>query len=92
MAFMETKLTKEEPKCFKMTEKEIFKKFGNLHEDELNTKSNKSVYIKNIIMKILLNIVEVKKKRGPRAIEGFRKELMIPDYEISVSIEHEVKS
>ena len=62
MAFMETKLTKEEPKCFKMTEKEIFKKFGNLHEDELNTKSNKSVYIKNIIMKILLNIVEVKKK------------------------------
>ena len=73
MAFMETKLTKEEPKCFKMTEKEIFKKFGNLHEDELNTKSNKSVYIKNIIMKILLNIVEVKKKRGPRAIEGLEK-------------------
>ena len=31
------KLTKEEIKCFKMTEREIFKKFDNLNEDELNT-------------------------------------------------------
>ena len=32
------------------------------------------------------------KKRGLRAIDGFRKNLMIPDYEISESIEHVVKS
>ena len=32
------------------------------------------------------------KKRGIRAIDGFRKQLMIPDYEISVSIKHVVKS
>ena len=32
------------------------------------------------------------KKRGIKAIDGFRKKLMIPDYEISVSIEHVVKS
>ena len=32
------------------------------------------------------------KKRGLRAIDGFRKKLMIPDYEISESIEHVVKS
>ena len=32
------------------------------------------------------------KKRGIRAIDGFRKKLMIRDYEISVSIEHVVKS
>ena len=31
------------------------------------------------------------KKRGPRAIDGFRKKLKIPDYEFSESIEHEVK-
>ena len=43
-------LTKEETECYKMTEREIFKKFDNLNEDELNTKSNKSVYVKNIIM------------------------------------------
>ena len=49
------KLTKEEIKCYKMTEKEIFKKFDNLNEDELNTKSNKSVYVKNTIM---INIIK----------------------------------
>ena len=37
MAFMKKKeLTKEEIKCFKMTEREIFKKFGNLRNDKLN--------------------------------------------------------
>ena len=40
---------------------------------------------------ILLNAVEAK-KRGIRAIDGFRKKLMIPDNEIFVSPEHEVKS
>ena len=34
----------------------------------------------------------MKKKRGARAIDGFRKKLFIPDYEISVAIEHVVKS
>ena len=43
MAFIKKKLTKEEIKCFKMTEKEIFKKFDNLNKDELNIKSNKNV-------------------------------------------------
>ena len=32
------------------------------------------------------------KKRGIKAIDGFRKKLIIPDYQISVSIEHAVKS
>ena len=32
------------------------------------------------------------KKRRIKAIDGFRKKIMIPDYEISVSIEHVVKS
>ena len=32
-----------------------------------------------------------KKKRGIRSADGFRKKLMIPDYKISVSIEHKVK-
>ena len=48
--------------------------------------------LKILSWQILLNIVDVKKKRGPRAIDGFRKNLFIPDYEISESIEHEVKS
>ena len=40
---------------------------------------------------ILSNTVEVK-KRGIGAIDGFRKRLMIPDFEISKCPEHEVKS
>ena len=31
------------------------------------------------------------KKRGIKAIDGFRKHLMIPDCKISVSIKHVVK-
>ena len=33
-----------------MTEREIFEKFVKLNEDELNTKSNKNVFVKNTIM------------------------------------------
>ena len=47
---MGKKLTKEEIKCFKMTEREIFKKFGSLNEDKLKTKNNKSSYAKNTLM------------------------------------------
>ena len=86
------KLTKEEIKYYKMTEREIFKKFDNLNEDELNTKSNKNVYVKNIIMTNIIKHCKGEKKRGIKAIDGFRKKLMIPDYEMSVSTEHEVKS
>ena len=33
-----------------MNEREIFKKIDKLSEDELNTKSNKNVFVKNTIM------------------------------------------
>ena len=59
-------LTKEETKCYKMTEREIFKKFDNLNEDELNTKSNKFVYVKNNVMTNIIKCCrgEKKKKRN----------------------------
>ena len=79
---MEKKITKEEIKCFKMTEREFFKKFYNLNKDELNTRSNKNVYVKNNIMKNIIKHCKGEKKRGIRAIDGFRKKLMIADYEI----------
>ena len=56
------KLTKEEIKCYKMTEREIFKKFDNLNEDELNTKSNKNVYVKNNIMTNIIKHCKGEKK------------------------------
>ena len=33
-----------------MTEKEIFEKYANLSKDEVNTKGNKNVYVKNDVM------------------------------------------
>ena len=52
---MKEKLTKEEIKCYKMTEREIFEKFGKLSNKELDKLRNKSVFVKNTIMK---NIIE----------------------------------
>ena len=50
MVPMEKKLTKEEIKYYKMTEREFFKTFYDYDEDSLNTKSNKTVFVKNTIM------------------------------------------
>ena len=59
MVLMKKKKTKnkEEIKCFKMTEREIFKK------SELDKLCNKSVFVKNIIMTNIINHCRGEKKR-----------------------------
>ena len=59
----EKKLTKEKIKNYKMTEKEIYEKFGNLSENELNTKSNKNVYIRNDVMTAIIKHCRGEKKK-----------------------------
>ena len=44
-------------------------------EDELNTKSNKNVYVKNNAMTTIIKRCRGEKKRGMRAIDGFRKKI-----------------
>ena len=83
--------TKEQISEYKMTERDIYKKFCNLSEEKLNTKSNKNVYMKNIVMTAIIKRCRSKKK-GIRAINGFRKKIMIPNSEISGCPEFEVKS
>ena len=57
-------ITKEESECYKMTEREFCEKLYNLDEDELSTKSNKNVFIKNTIMtNIIKHCRDEKKKR-----------------------------
>ena len=52
---LETKnLAKEQINKYKMTEIEIYKKIGSLSEDELNTKSNKNVYVRNDVMTTII--------------------------------------
>ena len=43
--------TKKQINEYKMTEREIYEKFSNLSKDELNTKSNKNIYVMTTIIK-----------------------------------------
>ena len=52
------KLTKEQIKKYKMSDREIFEKNDDLSENELNTNNNKEVYAKNDVM----TTAEVKKE------------------------------
>ena len=49
------KITKEEIKNYKMTERKIYEKFDNLSEDELNAKSNKNIFVRN---NVITNIIK----------------------------------
>ena len=65
--------TKEQINKYKMTEREIYEKFDNLSKEELNTKSNKSIYVRNDAMTTIIKCCRGEKKRGIRAIDGFKK-------------------
>ena len=88
----ETKKTKEQVSEYKMTKRQIYKKFTNLSKKELNTKNNKKTYVRNDVMTTIIKRCRGEKTRGIRAIDGFRNKLMIPDSEIPKCPEFEVKS
>ena len=84
--------TKKQVNEYKMTKREIYKKFTNLSQEKLNTINNKKTYVKNDIMTTIIKGCRGEKKRGIRAIDGFRNKLMIPDFEIPKCPEFAVKS
>ena len=84
--------TKEQISEYKITERELYEKFDNLSEEELNAQSNKIVYRRNDVMTTIIKRCKGEKKRGTRAIDGFRKKLMIPDFEIPTCPKLEIKS
>ena len=47
-----------------MTERKIYEKYDNLSEDELNIKSNKNVFVKNIVMTNIIKHCRGEKKRN----------------------------
>ena len=65
--------SKEQVNEYKMTKREIYKKFTNLSKKELNTKNNKKTYVKNDVMTTVIKRCRGEKTRGIRAIDGFRK-------------------
>ena len=62
MVFMRKKELKEEIKNYKMTEREVYKKFGNLSEDELDTKNNKNAFVRNNVMTNIIKHCRGEKK------------------------------
>ena len=54
-----------------MTKREIYKKFTNLSQEELNKINNK----KNDVMTTVIKRCRGGKKRSIRAIDGFRKKI-----------------
>ena len=46
--------TKKQVNEYKMTKREIYKKFTNLSEKELNTKNNKKTYVRNDVMTTII--------------------------------------
>ena len=89
-------LTKKEIRKYKMTEREAFKKFSDLSEGKLNTKSNENVSVRNDVMTSIIKQYRGEKKRGHKRKnkkkDAFRKKLMIPDSEIPECPEREIKS
>ena len=55
--------TKEQINEYKITEREIYEKFDNLSKEELNTKNNKTVYVKNDVMTTVIKRCRGEKKR-----------------------------
>ena len=58
-----------------MTEREIFEKFDNLIEDELNTKSNKKVYVKNDVMTTVIKRCRGEKKKRRKKNSWIQKKV-----------------
>ena len=66
-------LTKNEAKKYKMTEREIFEKYDNLIENELNKKSNKKAHVRNDVITNVIVHCRGGKKGGERKRGEFRK-------------------
>ena len=54
--------TEEQIKNYKMTEREIYKKFDNLSKNELNTNNNKNTFVKSNIMANIIKHCRGEKK------------------------------
>ena len=75
--------SKEQVNEYKVTKKQIYKKFTNLSQENLNTINDKKTsYVKNDVMTTVIKRCRGEKTRGIRAIDGFRNKLMIPNSEI----------
>ena len=62
-------LTNKQIQKYKMTQREIFEKYDYLSKGELNTKTNKNIYVKNDVMSTVIKRCRGEKNRGERKID-----------------------
>ena len=55
--------TKKQVNEYKMTKREIYKKFTNLSEKKLNTQNNKKPYVRNDVMTTIIKLCRGEKKK-----------------------------
>ena len=60
---MGKRINKRRNKNYKMTEREIYEKYDNVSEDELNIKGNNNVFVKNIVMTNIIKHYRGEKKK-----------------------------
>ena len=58
-----------------MKEREIYEKFDNLSKNELNTKSNKNVYVKNNVMTNIMKQRRGEKKKRNKSNRRIQKKI-----------------
>ena len=58
-----------------MTKREIFEKYDNLREDELNTKRNKNVYVKNNAMTTVIKRCRDEKEKKQKKNRWIQKRI-----------------
>ena len=80
-----------EIKKHKMTEREVFKNYDNLSENELNSKNNKEVYVRNDVITCVTVHYRGKKKESKK-IDEFRKKLGFTGVDIMALSEYLIKS
>ena len=74
-----------------MTEREVFKKYGNLSENELNSKKNKDIYISNDVISSVIVHWWSEEKRTKNTGE-FRKKIEFTEFLIMLLSEYSIKS
>ena len=87
-------LTDNEIKKYKMTEREVFQKYDNLSEHELNNQNDKEVSVRiNVITSVTVNCTGEKMRAKKKKKKGeFKRKLGFTKFDIMVLSEYSIKS
>ena len=71
-----------------MTEREVFKKYDNLSRNEMKSKNNKEVYVRNDVITNVIVHGRGEKQRAKKKKDEFRRKLWFREFDIMVLREY----